>query len=77
MTTSQNQVSEPERRAGFAQAARWLAANVGRPAAANVSSYSARASHRATIYYRRATTRAAGLVLNSLDSLVDKIPGRA
>jgi hypothetical protein len=55
------------RRAGVSPATGWLAANVGRPAAAILSSFLARASHRAVVYYRRASTRAAALVLKPLD----------
>ena len=77
MTASQRQVPVHMRRDGFKQATGWLAANFGRPAAAIVSSYSARASRRVAVYYRRSTTRLAGLVLNTLDGLVAMVPDRA
>ena len=55
----------------FSRAAGWLADNVRHPVAAYLSSLSARATHRAVVYYRRASTRAAGLVLNTLDGFVE------
>lgn len=64
------------RRDRFSRATGWMAANVGRPSAALLSSFSARASHRAVVYYRRSSTRLAGLVLNRLDGLFNSVPGR-
>jgi len=67
MTTNQRQTSAHTRRDGLTRTPGWLAAKVGRPAAAIASNYAARVSHRAVVYYRRASTRAAGLVLKPLD----------
>ena len=76
MTAAQRQVPHHMRRDGFTQATGWLANNVGRPAGAAWSANSARASRRLRVYYRRVSTRALGLVLNTADGLIDMAPGR-
>jgi hypothetical protein len=77
MTAAQRQVPHRMRRDGFTQATGWLAQKFGRPAVAVWSTNSARASRRLSVYYRRASTRGLGLVLNTANSLMDMVPGRA
>jgi hypothetical protein len=77
MTAAQRQVPYHMRRDGFTQATGWLAKNFSRPLIALLSTNSARASRRLSVYYRRASTRALGLILNTAEGLVDMVPGRA
>ena len=77
MTAAQRQAPYHMRRDGFTQATGWLAKNVGRPVVAVWSANSARASRRLSVYYRRASTRALGLVLNTAGGLLEMVPGRA
>ena len=77
MTAAQRQVPYHMRRDGYTQVTRWLTRNIGRPVVAILSANSARASRRLSVYYRRASTRALGLVLNTAEGLIDMVPGRA
>ena len=77
MTAAQRQVPHHMRRDGFTQVIGWLAKNLGRPVVAIFSASSARASRRLSVYYRRVSTRAMGLVLNTADGLIDMVPRRA
>ena len=76
-TARQRQVPYHMRRDGFQQARGWLSEHVGAPIGTAWAGYYGRASRRAGILYRRSTTRAAGLVLNTLEGLLDMAPGRA
>ena len=77
MTVRQRQVPYHMRRDGFKQATGWLVLHVGKPVGESWSAYSASATRRLAVLYRRYTTRAAGLILNTLEGLLDMTPGRA
>lgn len=77
MTARQRQVPTHLRRSARKQVSRWLASRVGEPASAMWSSNSASLSHRLGVWYRRASTRVVGLVLNTLEGLLDLAPDRA
>jgi hypothetical protein len=76
LTASQRQVPYHLRRNEFKQAATWLARNVGRPLGASWSRNFGVVFHKLAVVYRRASTRAVGLVLNTLEGLLNLAPGR-
>ena len=76
MTASQRQVPYHLRRSSFKQAAGWLSGNIGDPVGTGASGFFGPASRRLAVYYRRASTRVAGLVLNTLEGLLGMAPGR-
>lgn len=77
MTARQRQVPYHLRRDSFKQATRWLSTRVGDPVARVVSGHYDRTSHRLVVLYRRGSTRLAGLVLNTLESVLNIAPNRA
>jgi len=77
MSASERQLPYHLRRDGFSQATGWLGNHVFGPTGRFLSASSAKAMRRLAVYYRRASTRAAGLVLNTLESLIEMAPGRA
>lgn len=76
-TARQRQVSYRLRRDGFKRASGWLSKNVGVPLASAMQDNYRIVSHRLIVLYRRASTRAAGLVLNTLENLWNMAPGRS
>jgi hypothetical protein len=70
MIASQRQVPYEFRRNAFRQATSWLSKNVGGPVGSVWSTNYSRVSSMLIVGYRRASTRAAGLVLNTLEGLL-------
>jgi hypothetical protein len=76
-TARERQVPYHLRRDGFKQATGWLSEHIGEPVAGVSSDYYGIVSHKVLVWYRRTSTRIAGLVMNTLEGLWDMAPGSA
>lgn len=76
LTASQRQVPYHLRRNSFKQMTGWLSQNVAGPIKRVWSDNLAVVYHKLAVVYRRASTRVAGLVLNTLEELFNLAPGR-
>lgn len=76
VTASQRQTPYHLGRNSIKQARGWLSEHVGGPIGTAWSSNYGVVSHRLVVLYRRASTRAAGLVLNALEELFDQARAR-
>lgn len=75
MTAKNNEVPQETESVDALQSRAWLSTNITGPAGVAYSRYAKVVSHRLTVLYRRASTRAVGLVLNTIEGILEIVPG--
>ena len=75
MTAKNNEVPQDTERVDALQRRAWVSENITGPADVIYAKYAKLVSHRLTVLYRRASTRAVGLVLNTIDGILEIVPG--
>jgi hypothetical protein len=75
MSTRNKQDAPDKQHDDSAQTTSWLATHVGRPVSVAASKYTKLVAHRIVVVYRRASTRVAGLVVNTIEGILEMVPG--
>jgi len=75
MTAKDNEVPQDTGKNGSSQEAGWLSKNIGDPVGVAYTRYATRVTHQLVVLYRRASTRVAGLILNTLEGILEMVPG--